>query len=207
MRWRALPGGLALAVTLQVAQAGQSPPQVVLVQPSAAEVPANLLRLSIVFAAPVEGAVLPRIALTHADGSAVQEPFLPQELWSPDGKILTLLLHPGRVKTGLIAGRAMGAHRTSGGGGDPHPRRTPDQTVAGRAQGCQRPDPVGMEAVHRASGLATASRRRAGWADRWSRRRRPGHRGRQRQSRGWPRPAAQWRSDLDVYAAPGLAGG
>lgn len=108
MRRRALPGGLALAVTLQVAQAGQPPPQVVFVQPSAAEVPANLLRLSIVFAAPIEGAVLPRIALTHADGNAVQEPFLQQELWSPDGKILTLLLHPGRVKTGLIAGAQWG---------------------------------------------------------------------------------------------------
>lgn len=108
MRWRTLPCGLALAVTLQAAQAGQPPPKVVLVQPSAAEVPANLLRLSIVFAAPVEGAVLPRIALAHAEGSALQEPFLSQELWSPDGKILTLLLHPGRVKTGLMAREQWG---------------------------------------------------------------------------------------------------
>ena len=32
-----------------------------------------------------------------------EEPFLEQELWSADGRILTILLHPGRVKTGLIA--------------------------------------------------------------------------------------------------------
>lgn len=96
-------GGMALATGLQVALAGQPAPQVVLVQPSAKEVPANLLRFSVVFAEPIEGAVLPRIALSHADGRVLQEPFLQQELWSPDGKILTLLLHPGRVKTGLDA--------------------------------------------------------------------------------------------------------
>jgi hypothetical protein len=33
----------------------------------------------------------------------IQEPFLEQELWSPDGKLLTVLMHPGRVKSGLIA--------------------------------------------------------------------------------------------------------
>jgi len=33
----------------------------------------------------------------------VQEPFLEQELWSPSGKILTVMMHPGRVKTGLKA--------------------------------------------------------------------------------------------------------
>ena len=85
MRWRPLLGGMALAAVLQVSRAGQPAPQVMLVQPSAAQVPANLLRLSVVFAAPIEGAVLPRIALSHADGRALQEPFLQQELWSPDG--------------------------------------------------------------------------------------------------------------------------
>lgn len=108
MRWRPLLGGMALAAMLQVSRAGQPAPQVILVQPSAAQVPANLLRLSVVFAAPIEGAVLPRIALSHADGRAVQEPFLQQELWSPDGKVLTLLLHPGRVKTGLVAREQWG---------------------------------------------------------------------------------------------------
>lgn len=99
---------MALATVLQVARAEQPAPQVVLVQPSGAEVPANLLRLSVVFKTPVEGAVLPRIALSHTDGRVLQEPFLQQELWSPDGKILTLLLHPGRVKTGLIAREQWG---------------------------------------------------------------------------------------------------
>lgn len=108
MRWRPLLWALALAAVWQVARAGQPTPQVVLIQPSDAEVPANLLRLSVVFEAPVEGEVLSRIALVHADGRTVREPFLPQELWSPDGKILTLLLHPGRVKTGLAAREQWG---------------------------------------------------------------------------------------------------
>jgi len=105
------PGRLIAAAwfaALSATATAQAVPGVVQVQPSAAEVPANLLRISIRFAAPVEGAVLPRLALRHADGSPVRQPFLPQELWSPDGKILTILMHPGRVKTGLLAREAMG---------------------------------------------------------------------------------------------------
>lgn len=110
MRWRVLLGGMALAaMSLSPVSAADPPaPQIILVQPSAAEVPANLLRLSVVFAAPIDGAVLPRITLSHDDGRVVLEPFLPQELWSPDGKVLTLLLHPGRVKTGLVAREQWG---------------------------------------------------------------------------------------------------
>src|SRR5215471_9460480 len=93
----------ALSVTLGCAYAGQPAPRVVLVQPSGPEVPANLLRFSIRFAAQVEGPLLPRLSLLRADGRQVQEPFLEQELWSPSGKILTVMLHPGRVKTGLKA--------------------------------------------------------------------------------------------------------
>jgi hypothetical protein len=98
----------ALAVVLSGTCAAQQAPRVVLVQPSAAEVPANLLRISIEFAAPAEGPVLPRLAMSHTDGRPVQQPFLQQELWSPDGKILTILMHPGRVKTGLQAREEMG---------------------------------------------------------------------------------------------------
>jgi hypothetical protein len=100
-------GAAALAVALHSAlgssHAGQPAPRVVLVQPSGPEVPANLLRISIRFAAQVEGPLLPRLSLLRADGSQVEAPFLEQELWSPSGRILTVLLHPGRVKTGLKA--------------------------------------------------------------------------------------------------------
>ena len=77
-------------------------------QPSASQVPANLLRLSIEFATRIEGPVLPRIALLRPDGKPLAQPFLEQELWSPSGRILTVLMHPGRVKTGLNARDALG---------------------------------------------------------------------------------------------------
>jgi hypothetical protein len=96
-------GAIALAVALGCAQAQQSSPRVALVQPSGPEVPANLLRLSIRFEAQVEGQMLRRLALLRGNGMQIQEPFLEQELWSPDGKLLTVLMHPGRVKSGLIA--------------------------------------------------------------------------------------------------------
>jgi hypothetical protein len=109
-----LVGATARAVALGFSQAEQPTPRVVLVQPSGPEVPANLLRFSIRFAAQVGGPLLPRLSLLRAEGSQVQEPFLEQELWSPSGKILTVLLHPGRVKTGLKASAEKGPILSAG---------------------------------------------------------------------------------------------
>lgn len=89
-----------------VALASAASPQTV--RPTSAAVPANLLRLSIAFEEPPSGPVLPRLALVTADGRTVGQPFLDQELWSPDGRILTVLMHPGRVKTGLVANETLG---------------------------------------------------------------------------------------------------
>src|SRR5215470_14311129 len=105
VRWA---GAIALAVALACSHAAASTPRVVLVQPSGPEIPANLLRISIRFATQVEGPLLPRITLLRADGRKIQEPFLEQELWSPDGKVLTVMMHPGRVKSGLIARAKLG---------------------------------------------------------------------------------------------------
>lgn len=77
-------------------------------RPTSATVPANMLRLSIVFDEPPAGPVLPRLALRDTDGRVIDQPFLEQELWSPDGRILTVLMHPGRVKTGLVASERLG---------------------------------------------------------------------------------------------------
>jgi hypothetical protein len=104
-RWA---GAAALAVALGCAHAEPPTPRVILVQPSGPQVPANLLRISIRLASQAEGPLLPRITLLRADGSKIQEPFLEQELWSPDGKVLTVLMHPGRVKSGLKARAQMG---------------------------------------------------------------------------------------------------
>lgn len=89
-------------------------PAVVLVQPSGEAVAANLLRFSIRFDGPVGEPVLPRLALRRADGNRIEQPFLEQELWSPDGRVLTVLLHPGRVKHGLLARAEFGAILSEG---------------------------------------------------------------------------------------------
>jgi len=101
-------GVTTLVAAMGCCYAEASTPRVILVQPSGSQVPANLLRISIRFAAQVEGPVLPRIALLRADGSEIQEPFLEQELWSPDGNVLTIMMHPSRVKSGTNARAALG---------------------------------------------------------------------------------------------------
>lgn len=108
MHLRRWAGAATLAVALGCSHAEPSTPRVVLVQPSGTQVPANLLRISIRFATQIEGPVLHRISLLRADGREIQKPFLEQELWSPDGTVLTLMMHPGRVKSGLNARAHMG---------------------------------------------------------------------------------------------------
>jgi hypothetical protein len=100
---------MALGVTLGGTGAQASGlPAIVGVGPSGPTLPENLLRLSLRFASAPEGPVLRRLALIGSDGQALIEPFLDQELWSPDGRLLTVLLHPGRVKTGLMAHDQLG---------------------------------------------------------------------------------------------------
>ena len=43
-----------------------------------------------------------------ATGIPVEEPFRETELWSDDGKRLTLWLHPGRQKTGVNLNMDLG---------------------------------------------------------------------------------------------------
>jgi hypothetical protein len=72
--------------------------------PSTNWLPENTLRMYIHFSGPVErGDVYRHFRLVRDDGVVVKRPFLEldQELWSEDGKRLTLLFDPGRVKRGL----------------------------------------------------------------------------------------------------------
>jgi hypothetical protein len=82
------------------------PARVVAIYPSAPGLPENLLRLYVQFSAPMtQGNCYRRVHVRdETAGTEVQQPFLelPQELWSPDGTRLTLLLEPGRVKHGLV---------------------------------------------------------------------------------------------------------
>ena len=69
--------------------------------PSGNTIPEKLLRISVHFTEPVSTPLISTAKLVFDNGRVDDEAFLPMELWSPDQKILTLLLHPGRVKTGL----------------------------------------------------------------------------------------------------------
>lgn len=72
------------------------------ISPAPTILPANALKLYLHFTQSMEqGVFLDRITLLHHDGTVVHGAFRETELWSPDGKRLTLWLHPGRQKTGV----------------------------------------------------------------------------------------------------------
>jgi hypothetical protein len=82
------------------------------VYPSSAVVPENLLKLYLHFSAPMSrGEVYGRVRLLDHTGQAVELPFLEleQELWDPEGRRLTLLFDPGRVKRDLKPHREVGS--------------------------------------------------------------------------------------------------
>lgn len=110
---------VALGVGGQPALAciGPGTTQVDEIYPSGAVVPENILRLYLYFTAPMgDTDILPSINLFGEDGSLIEGAFLSNryELWSADRTRLTLLLDPGRVKTGLEAHDALGRALTAG---------------------------------------------------------------------------------------------
>lgn len=77
-------------------------PAVVTLSPAATQIPANTLKLYLNFTEPMEqGVFLKFITLYRSADREVTGAFRETELWSPDGKRLTLMLHPGRQKTGV----------------------------------------------------------------------------------------------------------
>jgi hypothetical protein len=106
-------GELRLTETFVLPLSHAGPPaQVVAVYPSGRELPENLLRFYIQFSTPMsQGSCYSRVHLRdETTGAEVERPFLelPQELWSPDGTRLTLLLEPGRVKHDLVPREELG---------------------------------------------------------------------------------------------------
>ncbi|MEL6167472.1 MAG: hypothetical protein AAFR35_02190 [Pseudomonadota bacterium] len=110
---RALVLSLAVLGTASVSHAACNPdsPNAVDIYPTASELPENILRFYVYFPRPMAAtAGLDDVRLLDAKGFPVNGVFLPNRdnLWSPDRQRLTLLLDPGRVKTGLSAHEAMG---------------------------------------------------------------------------------------------------
>jgi len=107
-----LIAGLAAALVAGPMRACEGPLTTVSeVYPSGTHLPDNLLRVYIYFSAPMGHAdILPAIDLVDDAGGVIDGAFLPNrfDLWSADRTRLTLLLDPGRVKTGLQANLDLG---------------------------------------------------------------------------------------------------
>jgi hypothetical protein len=90
--------GVALCAAAAVALAGVS------VTPAGDSVPANLLRIELRLDAPLNGPLNGPLNMRHVHlldqhGAEIPAPFLDLALPSLDGRTITVLLHPGRIKT------------------------------------------------------------------------------------------------------------
>ncbi|MEM8859388.1 MAG: hypothetical protein AAGD96_13760 [Chloroflexota bacterium] len=86
-------------------------PKVLHIYPSADRLPENLLRFYIYFNTPMKiGEALKHVRLIDAAGNVDPHAFMEfkQELWSPDGKRLTILFDPGRIKRGVSTNLELG---------------------------------------------------------------------------------------------------
>ncbi|MDB5848926.1 MAG: hypothetical protein JWP29_2678 [Rhodoferax sp.] len=105
-RWSART---AAAVTLCVAVAAAAAGARVQVYPSGPSIPENLLRIELRLAAPLDAPLdTAHVKLLDASGRTIDGAFLDVPLPSGDGMRMTLLLHPGRVKSGVGANLALG---------------------------------------------------------------------------------------------------
>ncbi|MEX2303871.1 MAG: Ig-like domain-containing protein [Bryobacterales bacterium] len=107
------PGGEGLVETFSIPRTDAGPQTFVeQVYPTANRLPENLLKLYIHFSAPMSrGEAYQRASLLDSTGTRIDFPFLEldQELWDPEGRRLTLLFDPGRVKRDLLPNREVGS--------------------------------------------------------------------------------------------------
>ncbi len=96
----------AIESTYTMPQGPAGPPgRVVAIYPSADLLPENVLKLYLHFSVPMaRGEAYRRVHLRDFAGRPVERPFLEigEELWDPQGRRLTLLFDPGRIKRGLV---------------------------------------------------------------------------------------------------------
>jgi hypothetical protein len=93
------------------AREGSATTRVVAVFPGADDVPENLLRIYILFSAPMSlGGGSGYVQLLDEHERVVEDPFLPLDvdLWNDDRTRYTVLFDPGRVKRGILPNEEMG---------------------------------------------------------------------------------------------------
>lgn len=108
-RWCA--GGHCLIAEYQapLPEAGPAP-TVVAVFPSPDELPANNLKFYVHFSQPMreQSGIIDQFRLVEESGEEAREPWRRSEFWSDDFSVLTLRIHPGRIKHGVSAREAAG---------------------------------------------------------------------------------------------------
>lgn len=100
LEWTGADGVKCRQEFLTAASSGAVP--TVELRPAGVSLPANALKFYLYFSEPMErGVFLEHLRLIESDGREVVGPFRETELWSPDGRRLTVWFHPGRQKTGV----------------------------------------------------------------------------------------------------------
>ena len=86
------------------------------IYPTSDVLPANQLRIFVVFSAPMSrGEAAAHLHLETAQGVILADELLPgQELWDPEFRRLTMTFDPGRIKRGLTSNAAIGPPITEG---------------------------------------------------------------------------------------------
>jgi hypothetical protein len=115
VRYRAVfqpPGDAPIEQVFELAPGPAAPAtHIEQVFPTAAELPENILKFYIHFSAPMSrGQAYRHIKLLDGQGRAVELPFLEidEELWDRDGRRMTVLFDPGRIKRGLVPHEEVG---------------------------------------------------------------------------------------------------
>ena len=115
---RAVFRPLRLEATFTPPSVSKTPSTVVRqVYPSGDLVPANLLKFYVEFSEPMSrGQAWQHLKLLDQAGVQIQLPFLEidQELWDREGKRLTILFDPGRIKRGVLPREEIGASLEAG---------------------------------------------------------------------------------------------
>jgi hypothetical protein len=105
------PGAAAVVAEYKVPARPPAPaPKVEAIWPTADVLPANHLRFYIQFNRPMLGGeeIFSAIELLDSDGQLIYDPWLPDELWDDSGTMLTLYIHPGRIKWGVLLRDLLG---------------------------------------------------------------------------------------------------
>ena len=112
--WRSQIIGTSVALP---AREGAATTRVVAVFPGADDVPENLLRIYILFSAPMSlGGASGHVQLLDEHERVVEDPFLPLDvdLWNDNRTRYTVLFDPGRVKRGILPNEEMGRALAAG---------------------------------------------------------------------------------------------